>query len=144
MDPLLDRIAGRRVELVEQAGRLRKELAEVEAELARVASAEQVVTQLLAEDEPDEQGGLAPQVPARAAGSSGAGSVGGRAGQGLTVPHHAVGVTAEDLPGDYRQLMRIVAEEQQAGPAGAGVACKRVTVKLGLEAVPRHTEGVRV
>ena len=51
VDPLLDRIAERRVLLAEQAERLRKELAEVEAELERGSSAEQVVAQLLAEQD---------------------------------------------------------------------------------------------
>ncbi|WP_171064577.1 hypothetical protein [Actinomadura soli] len=46
-----------------------------------------------------------------------------------------------ELPAEYQRLMQIVAEE---GAAGQGAVCKRVTVKLGLTAEPRHTEGVRV
>jgi cell division septum initiation protein DivIVA len=136
VDRLLDRIAERRAGLSEQAQRLRKELAEVEAELERVASAEQVVAQLLAEhdDEVGDQDGAGrgqggearPAAPPRPA---------------LTVPHRADGADLADLPADYQRLAQIVAEE---GPAGQGVACKRVTAKLGLTAEPRHTEGVRV
>jgi hypothetical protein len=140
-DALLDRIAERRAELVGQAERLRKELAEVEAELARVVTAEQVVAQLLTQAESQavreagQEGDPAPDVvvpdPPHVP------LAGGRAVQGLAVPHRTDGVTAQDLPDDYRRLMQIVAEE---GP----VACKRVCAKLGLTGEPRHTEGVRV
>jgi hypothetical protein len=132
-DSLVDRIVGRRAGLVEQAERLRKELAEVEAELARMVTAEQVVAQLLAEADHDvsQEAGHAPD-PAPSSSPSG-----GRAGQGLAVPHRPDGVAAADLPGDYRLLLQIVAEE---GPVG----CKRVCAKLGLTGEPRHTEGVRV
>src|SRR5207245_704415 len=106
---LLDRIAGRRAELVDQAERLRKELAEVEAELARTVTAEQVVAQLLAE--PGPQGDGAPQAAVIPAVTSAVAGPRGRAGQGLAVPHRADGVTAADLPDDYRQLLQIVAEE---------------------------------
>jgi len=127
---LVDRIAGRRAELVGQAERLRKELAEVEAELERVATAEQVVAQLLAEpgELPGEQAeqGLA----GGSAGSSGRASP-------LPVPQRGEGVGVADLPADYQRLLQVVAEE---GP----VACKRVCAKLGLTTEPRHTEGIRV
>lgn len=137
VDPLLDRIAERRALLAEQAERLRKELAEAEAELERVSSAEQVVTQLLAE---------AGQ-PGDEAGDRDSGVPGDRDGgrrPSLVVPHRTGGAGAaailDDLPADYRRVMQIVAEEGQDSP----VACKRVTAKLGLAAEPRHTEGVRV
>jgi len=123
VDLLLDRIAERRAELAEPAGRLRKELAEVEAELARAGTAGQVVAQLLA-GPGDEPGG-----------EPGDGDGSGRP-PALAVPHRAGGAAAGDLPADYRRLLQIVAEE---GP----VACKRVCAKLGLTAGPRHTEGVR-
>ena len=128
MDSLLDRIAGRRAELGEQAERLRKELAEVETELARIGTAEQVVVQLLAEQH--EGGGE------REGGSSSRPS-----SPVLTVPHRIDGVGVEDLPAEYRRLMEIVAEQ---APASGGVACKRVSAKLGLSSEPRHVEGVRV
>jgi cell division septum initiation protein DivIVA len=127
VDSLLDRIAGRRAELAEQAERLRKELAEVEAELARVGTAEQVVAQLLASQD-DEAGGERERVLA------------GQRPAPLVVPQRASGAGAEDLPPDYRQLLQIVAEE---GAGGQAVACKRVSAKLGLTARPRHTETVR-
>jgi hypothetical protein len=40
VDPILERISARRAQLAEQAEQVRKQLAEIEAELARVASAE--------------------------------------------------------------------------------------------------------
>jgi hypothetical protein len=127
VDPLLDRIAERRALLAEQAQRLAKELAEVEAELGRIGTAEQVVTQLLAE--PDD-------------GPAGADAQGhSRRSPAMAVPHRGEGAGVADLPAEYQRLVEIVAEE---GPAGQGVACKRVTAKLGLTAEPRHTEGVRV
>ena len=131
MDPLLDRIAERRALLAEQAQRLVKELAEVEAELERIATAEQVVTRLLveADDGPvgaDEQAGEQEQ---------------GRRSPALAVPHRGEAAGVADLPAEYQRLVQVVAEE---GTAGQGAACKRVTVKLGLTAEPRHTEGVRV
>lgn len=128
VDLLLDRIAGRRAELAEQAERLRKELAEVEAELARVGTAEQVVAQLLAGQE-GEAGG---QREGAAAGQ--------RPAVVLVVPQRANGAGAGDLPAEYQRLLQIVAEE---GAGGQGVACKRITAKLGLTAEPRHTEAVR-
>jgi hypothetical protein len=134
VDPLLDRIADRRAGLWEQAERLRKELAEVEAELERVAAAELVVAQLLAETDSDADGGggaarggeARPAAPPRPV---------------LAVPHRGDGAGVEELPAGYQRIMAIVAEE---GPAGQGVACKRVTAKLDLSLEPRHTEGVRV
>jgi hypothetical protein len=129
VDSLLDRIAGRRAELAEQAERLRKELAEVEAELARVGTAEQVVTQLLAGQD-DQAGGCEQE----------SGPTGQQPMAALVVPQRANGAGVEDLPADYQRLLQIVAEE---GAGGQGVACKRITVKLGLTAEPRHTEAVR-
>jgi hypothetical protein len=103
--------------LTEQAQRLGKELAEVESELERVAAAEQVVAQLLAEQE------------ARTDSSDGGHSAGRPAAPpsrpprpALAVPHRAEGTGVEDLPTDYRRIMAIVAEE---GLVGQGVTCKR-------------------
>ena len=140
VDRLLDRIAERRAGLAEQAQRLRKELTEVEAELERVASAEQVVAQLLAETDADAEGGAGDQDGADR-GQGGEERPGRPPRAALTVPHCTDGADAQDLPADYRRLVQIVAEE---GPVGQGVACKRVTAKLGLSGEARHTEGVRV
>lgn len=135
MDPLLDRIAEQRALLAEQAQRLAKELAEVEAELERIATAEQVVTRLLAEADDAPGGDRSGADPA------GAGPDRGRRSPALVVPHRGEVAGVADLPAEYERLMQVVAEE---GAAGQGAACKRVTVKLGLTAEPRHTEGVRV
>jgi hypothetical protein len=134
VDPLLDRIAERRALLTGQAQRLAKELAEVEAELERIAAAEQVVTQLLVEADDDLAGA---DQQAGEAGEAGQ----GRRSPALAVPHRGEADGVADLPAEYQRLVQVVAEE---GAAGQGAACKRVTVKLGLTAEPRHTEGVRV
>jgi cell division septum initiation protein DivIVA len=136
VDPLLDRIAERRAGLGEEAQRLRKELAEVEAELERVASAEQVVAQLLAEhdDEAGDQDGAD-------RGQAGQARVAEPGRPALVVPHRGDGAGVDDLPADYRRLVQVVVEE---GTAGQAVACKRAAAKLGLSGEPRHIEGVRV
>lgn len=138
VDRMLDRIAERRAELAEQAEHLRKQLAEVEAELERVRSAEQVVAQLLTESD-DQSSAQRASLGSQEAGSAAGSGSGGRAV--LVVAHRGDGVEVADLPAEYQRLVQIVAEE---APAGQGVACKRVTVKLGLTTEPRHTEGVRV
>ncbi|MGW2705490.1 hypothetical protein [Streptomyces sp. NPDC001340] len=57
MDPIIERIGARRAYLIEHAEALSEHLAETAAEPARVAAAEQVVAQLLAEDEAAAEGG---------------------------------------------------------------------------------------
>jgi cell division septum initiation protein DivIVA len=133
VDSLLDRIAGRRAELAEQAERLRKELAEVEAELARVGTAEQVVVQLLAASGE----GIGDQDEEQRGGEQECSAADRRSSSALTVPHRVDDVGVADLPAEYRRLVEIVAEQ-------APVACKRVAAKLGLTTEPRHVEGVRV
>jgi cell division septum initiation protein DivIVA len=140
VDPLLDRIAERRAGLAEQAQRLRTELAEVEAELERVASAEQVVTQLLVDTDSDADNGGEDRA-GTSVGHNGQARPAGPPRSVLTVPHRTDGAGVQDLPADYQRLLQIVTEE---GTAGQAVACTRVTAKLGLSGEPRHREGVRV
>lgn len=56
MSSLLERIAARRAELTEQAQHLTKQLTDVQHELDRVSVGEQVITQMLAEPEPEAVG----------------------------------------------------------------------------------------
>src|SRR5690606_14062248 len=135
---MLDRIAERRAELAEQAEHLRKQLAEVEAELERVRSAEQVVAQLLTESD-DQSSAQRASLSSQEAGSAAGSGSGGRAV--LVVAHRGDGVEVADLPAEYQRLVQIVVEE---APSGQGVAWRRASVKLGLTIDRRRTEGVRV
>lgn len=133
----------RRVVLSERAERLRKELADTEAEVARLEAAE-VVYQQYQEDadagHPDaaawqqaleEATGGESAVPAR-----GAGATPGAAGQ-LLIGHHGPASRLEDLPADYQAIMGIVAGGD--GPPQA----KDVARELGLEMGPAKVEPVR-
>jgi hypothetical protein len=133
----------RRVVLEERAERLRKQLADTEAEVARLEAAE-IVYQQYQEDadagHPDaaawqqaleETTGGAPAVPARSARATP-----GAAGQLLFGPRGPDSRT-EDLPADYRQIMEIVAGG--AGPLQA----KDVARELGLDPGPAKVEPVR-
>lgn len=133
----------RRVVLEERAEQLRKQLADTEAEVARLEAAE-IVYQQYQEDadagHPDaeawqqaleEATGGQPAVPA-----PGAGATPGAAGQ-LLIGHHGPDSRLEDLPADYQAIMGIVAGGD--GPLQA----KDVARELGLEMVPAKVEPVR-
>jgi hypothetical protein len=111
---LFERISARRAELSEQVELLRKQLAEIEVELADLGAAERVVGRMLAEP-----GALDDAAPAAAPG---------------TVPRRGQG----QLPADYARLWRFAASA--AGP----VTCKDACAELGLSGEPKHVEGVRV
>lgn len=133
----------RRVVLSERAERLRKQLADVEAEVARLEMAEIVYRQYQEDAEaghPDaeawgqaleEATGGAPAVPAQATVATP-----GAAGQllfGPRGPDSRIG----DLPADYRAVMEVVAGG--TGPLQA----KDVARELGLDPVPAKVEPVR-
>lgn len=126
---LLERITRMRAEMQEQAAILRKQLADVEAELARVEAAEQVVTRLLAEEQAaphptPTDNATDPGDPARPIGV-------------VTVPHRQPPSQTTDLPATYRQLIAVA--EHARGP----VRCKDVCTALGMEPAPRHIETIR-
>lgn len=131
----------RRVVLEERAGRLRKQLADTEAEVARLGAAE-VVYQQYQEDveagHPDaaawqqaleEATGGTPAAPAP-------GATPGAAGQ-LLIGNRGSDSRVEDLPADYQAIMEIVAGGDGSLQAG------EVARDLGLDAVPAKVEGVR-
>jgi len=133
----------RRVVLSERAEQLRKQLADTEAEVARLEAAE-IVYQQYQEDvdagHPDaaawqqaleEATGGAPAVPAK-----GAGATPGAAGQ-LLFGHRGPDSRIENLPADYRTIMEIVAGGD--GPLQA----KDVARALGLDPGPAKVEPVR-
>ena len=126
MEPILERINVRRAQLAEQAELLGKQLAEVEDELARVAAAGQVVTQLLGEDEAAQPGG---------GGSDSATAA--MVEPGRVVPYRKDASGPADLSAEYQRVLREVAE------AGAPVRCKQMCERLGIGTEPRKVEAMR-
>jgi hypothetical protein len=135
----------RRVVLEERAAQLRKQLADTEAEVARLGAAEVVYQQYQEEDaeagHPDaaawqqtleEATGGTPAAPPRPVGTPGA------AGQ-LLIPHRGpgTGTGTDDLPADYQKIMEIVAG------GDSPLQAKDVARELGLDAAPAKVEPVR-
>ncbi|WP_329157005.1 hypothetical protein OHB49_00665 [Streptomyces sp. NBC_01717] len=133
----------RRVVLSERAERLRKQLADVEAEVARLEMAEIVYRQYQEDADaghPDaaaweqaleEATGGAPAVPAQSAGATP-----GAAGQLLFGPRGSES-RIEDLPADYRAIMEVVVG------GGGPLQAKDVARELGLDLLPAKVEPVR-
>jgi hypothetical protein len=133
----------RRVVLSERAEQLRKQLADTEAEVARLEMAEIVYQQYQEDAEaghPDaaawqqaleEATGGAPAAPAHSAGATP-----GAAGQ-LLFSARGPESRIEDLPADYRTIIEAVAGGD--GPLQA----KDVARELGLDLVPASIEPVR-
>lgn len=131
MSSLLERIAARRAELVEQAQHLTKQLTDVQHELDRVSVAEQVVTQMLAEPEPEAVSGdmPAPATSTVTGVSPGSGSV--------IIPYrHQVSGVGE-LSADYRLLLQTVTD------AGKALICKHICQAAGLGTESGQVEGTR-
>ena len=118
---VLDRITGRRTELTGEVELLRKQLADAEHELERLVIAEQVITQLTADDTP-------------AAGPA-------QRGFGLLVPPRSQASGTGDLPDDYRSLLEAVsaAAAETGGPVTCAVAARRA----GIDLSGRQGENVR-
>jgi hypothetical protein len=126
VDPILERIGARRAHLAEQVELLGKQLAEAEAELARVAAAEQVVAQLLAED--------------ATAGEAAGGDDSATATvvePGRVVPHRKDAAGPGDLSAEYQRVLAEVAV------AGAPMRCKQMCERLGIGTEPRKVEAMR-
>jgi hypothetical protein len=123
---VLDQIAGRRTELTGEVELLRKQLADAEHELDRLVIAEQVITQLTADDAP-----------------SGEPAGGGAAqrGFGLLVPPRGQASGPGDLPGDYRSLLEAVAAA--AAETGGPVTCAQAAQRAGIDVSGRQSENVR-
>ncbi|GCB53132.1 hypothetical protein [Streptomyces sp. NL15-2K] len=119
----------RRVQLSERAELLRKELAGLEVEVARLEAAEVVFGQWAeATDGGRRSSGIAEPEPVM---------VGPGAGGMRLVPDRAEGMGTEALTPDYRQIMKIVADAD--GP----VMAKDVARALGRELTPGKVEPVR-
>ncbi|MEU3282861.1 hypothetical protein [Streptomyces antibioticus] len=127
----------RRMRLTERAELLRKELAEIDADLDRLEAAEVVFGQWaeatdggrrpsgIVEPEPEPE----PE-PERVAAGPGAGGM-------RLVPDRAEGMGLEALTSDYQRIMEIVAGAD--GP----VMAKDVAMALGRELTPGKVEPVR-
>jgi hypothetical protein len=124
---VLDRIAGRRTELTGEVELLRKQLADAEHELERLVIAEQVITQLTADD--------------TAAGGEPAGTGQAQRGFGLLVPPRSQASGPGDLPDDYRSLLEAVAAA--AAQTGGAVTCMQAAQRAGLDLAGRQSENVR-
>ncbi|MFJ7495828.1 hypothetical protein ACIQZB_32505 [Streptomyces sp. NPDC097727] len=121
----------RRVVLSDRAARLRRERAEIEAEVARLEAAEVVFGQFA---DAQRAGTADDPVMAeefeRVTASPGAGGM-------LLVPHREGGMDTSTLPADYQAIWKIVVEVPEPVPA------KDVSVKLGKGTGPRQVEPVR-
>ncbi|WP_169317432.1 hypothetical protein [Actinacidiphila oryziradicis] len=103
-----------------------KQLADAEAELARVAAAEQVVAQLLAED-------AAAGEAARDDDSATATVV----EPGRVVPYRKDAAGPRDLSAEYQRVL------QEVAAAGGPVRCKQMCERLGIGTEPRKVEAMR-
>ncbi|MEU1598538.1 hypothetical protein ABZ468_38460 [Streptomyces sp. NPDC005708] len=121
----------RRVVLAERAERLRKELAEIDAEVARLEAAEVVIGQFI---EAERAGGA--DDPAMAAELERVTTAPGAGGM-LLVPHREPGMDENVLPADYQAIMKIVAAVSDPVPA------KDISVQLGKGTAPGQVEPVR-
>ncbi|WP_413751749.1 hypothetical protein NRF20_45580 [Streptomyces sp. R-74717] len=126
----------RRVLLADRAERLRKELAEIDVEVARLEAAEVVFGQYAEatdggrrDDPVVEPDPVEPDPPATQA--SGAGGM-------LLVPHRVEGMSEEVLPADYQRIVQVV-----AGASDGPVKTREVCEKLGLGVLPAQTEAMR-
>ncbi|TQK42534.1 hypothetical protein FBY35_3954 [Streptomyces sp. SLBN-118] len=121
----------RRLVLADRAERLRKELADLDVEVARLEAAEVVFGQFADArraghtDDPE----MAAELE-RVTSAPGAGGM-------LLIPHREHGMDMSALPADYQAIMKIVAAASEAVPA------KDVSVELGRGAGPGQVEPVR-
>ena len=124
---LTERITARVAELTSETELLRKQLADAEHELDRLAITGQVITQLMAGSAAADE--LACPGPA------------GQRGFGLLVPPRSQAAGPGDLPGDYRSLLDAVAAA--AAETGEAVTCAKAAERAGIDLAGRHVENVR-
>jgi hypothetical protein len=124
---LTERITSRTAELTSEVDLLRKQLADAERELDRLVIAGQVITQLIADDEPaaGEPGGAGPA----------------QRGFGLLVPPRSQASGPDDLPDDYRSLLEAVTAA--AAETGGPVTCTQAAQRAGIDVSGRQSENVR-
>jgi hypothetical protein len=126
---LAERITGRVAELTGEVEVLRKQLADAEHELDRLAIAEQVITQLMTDEEAAVANG--PVCPGPA----------GQRGFGLLVPPRSQASGPGDLPDDYRSLLEAVTAA--GAETGGAVTCVMAAQQAGIDLTGRQAENVR-
>ncbi|KUL35641.1 hypothetical protein [Streptomyces regalis] len=131
MAEVLTWVIQRRVVLADRMEHSRKELAETEAEVARLEAAEVVIGQFIEAERVGEA-----DDPVMDAEFERVTTAPGSGGMRL-VPDRADGMDVAALPEDYQAIMRLVAES--AGPAQAG----QVSEALGRGTLPAQVEAVR-
>ena len=120
----------RRVVLADRAERLRKDLAEIDAEAARLEAAEVVIGQFIEAERSGQADDPAVAEELERVTTPGAGGM-------LLVPHREPGMDESALPADYQAIMKIVAAASEPVPA------KDVSVQLGRGTQPGQVEPVR-
>jgi hypothetical protein len=121
----------RRVVLADRAEQLRKELVEIEAEVARLEAAEVVIGQFIEAERVGEADDPAMEAELeRVTASPGAGGM-------RLIPDRGPGMSTDVLPDDYQAIMKVVADASE--PAQAG----QVSEALGKSTLPGQVEGVR-
>ena len=127
MDPILERIAARRAALAEQAELLGQQLAQIEAELVEIATAEPVVARLWAEDE----------AAARDSAPQGDSAVACGAEPGTLVPYRRDASGPAELSAEYQRVLAVM--DRAEGP----LRCKQVCERLEIGTEPRKVEAMR-
>lgn len=127
----------RRVLLVDRAELLRKELAEIDVEVARLEAAEVVFGQYADATDSGRSRGpvLKPDAEPTPVGERVVAAAG--AGGMLLVPHRTDGMAEEELPADYQTIVRVV-----AGMSGQ-VKAKDVCEAMGMDVQPKQVEPMR-
>ncbi|MCX4734675.1 hypothetical protein [Streptomyces sp. NBC_01363] len=119
------------VVLADRAERLRKELAGIDAEVARLEASEVVIGQFIeAERSGQADDRAVAEELERVTTAPGAGGM-------LLVPHREPGVDESALPADYQAIMKMVTAASEPVPA------KDVSVQLGRGTQPGQVEPVR-
>ncbi|MFJ9382098.1 hypothetical protein [Streptomyces sp. NPDC101455] len=127
----------RRVELAERAELLRKELAGIDAEVARLEAAEVVFGQWAEATDGGRQSSRVVEPEPEPEPEPEKVVVGPGAGGMRLVPDRTEGMGAEVLTPEYQRIMAIVAG------AGGPVMAKDVAIALGRETTPGKVEPVR-
>jgi hypothetical protein len=125
----LERIAARRGVLAEQAELLGKQLAEIEAELAEITTAERVVIRLQVEGDSVVAGEM--QGP-----RDDSAMVGG-AEPGTVVPYRRDVSGPGELSAEYQRVLAVI--EQADGP----LRCKQICERLQIGTEARKVEAIR-
>ncbi|MFF4605151.1 hypothetical protein ACFY12_20755 [Streptomyces sp. NPDC001339] len=120
----------RRVVPADRAERLRKELAEIDAEVARLETAEVVIGQFIEAERSGQADDPAVAEELKQVTTPGAGGM-------LLVPHREPDMDESALPTDHQSVMKIVAAVSEPVPA------KDVSVQPGRGTQPGQVEPVR-